>query len=197
VLTPNLIILNNWRLYFKVYRLSDICNAEGNKILKQYLTFPSCETNDRCNETNLQWPFQMRPNREYFNAWKRTTISCLESSTTESIRRKLGEWITPINRSQQNLKAYVHIPIEEVFIPITEGALKGYFKHITASSKGTNSMAFMANSTMRITKKIPELSIPADIYHNDRKYVVKHHRGVNRINNTIYLHRNDGSISQW
>jgi hypothetical protein len=38
---PELIIFNNWRIFFKVSRLSDICNTEDNKIQQCYLKCPA------------------------------------------------------------------------------------------------------------------------------------------------------------
>jgi hypothetical protein len=48
--TQDLIIFNNWRIFFKVSRFSDICNAEGNKIQQRYLKCPSSDK-DKLNET--------------------------------------------------------------------------------------------------------------------------------------------------
>jgi hypothetical protein len=39
-------ILNNWRIYFKVAFLSEICNAEGSQVRENYLQYPETETDN-------------------------------------------------------------------------------------------------------------------------------------------------------
>jgi hypothetical protein len=72
--TGDLTIFNNWRLFFQVSRLSDICNAEGNKILKRYLICPLEDTNETDRETEILWPYQKRPDNTYFNVWRRVIM---------------------------------------------------------------------------------------------------------------------------
>jgi hypothetical protein len=69
---PDLSILNNWRMYYKVSRLSDICNAEGNKIQKRYLICPSNDEDQFNGTTNLRWPYQQRPHKKYFYICKKS-----------------------------------------------------------------------------------------------------------------------------
>jgi hypothetical protein len=102
-----------------------------------------------------------------------------DTSTTGSIRKKLGEWVLPIE-PEQRWQAYVNLPTEEIFLPIADGVLKGYYKQLIASSKGTNSLSFMSNSIMRLSKNIPKSCIPADVYHHDTRRITKYHRGLNK-----------------
>jgi hypothetical protein len=54
---------NNWRVYFKVTCLSEICNTERNKIAEQYTLYPKDNLNYQ-HTTKIKWPHQERAGRK-------------------------------------------------------------------------------------------------------------------------------------
>jgi ribonuclease HI len=199
----DLVIFNNWRLYFKVLRLSDICNAEGSEIFQMYLNFPDNwdPEKDSASTTSMIWPCQGRPEKSYFNIWRKTIKSCFKNFSKGGFGKKLGEWYIPIG-TETRWKAYIKPTTYETWMPITTGALKGFYKQTIPESARANVAIIPINSAVRIVKEIPQDCIPADVHKNNAHYIVKMCRGprktinrsVNNINNDYRweenLHRN-------
>jgi hypothetical protein len=81
---PKLIILSNWRLYFKVLLFSKLCFSSGQGIQPMYLeynhsTLP-CQT-----KSNFNWPVQGKPDESSFKIWKRYVKLCFTNSENKSI----------------------------------------------------------------------------------------------------------------
>jgi hypothetical protein len=81
-------------------------------------------------------------------------FKCFESNNTGTLRKRLGEWYTPLDDNNRNWQSYVHTTTKEMFILICEGVLNGYWKQIIAASERMNSLGFMSNTSMRLIKKI-------------------------------------------
>jgi hypothetical protein len=65
----DLIILNNWRLYYKVLLYSELCYSSGQGIQPIFLEYHH-ETLVRHSTSNLNWPIQNTPNEKSFKIWK-------------------------------------------------------------------------------------------------------------------------------
>ena len=87
--------LNSCRLFLRVTTLSDICNARGNKIIRQ-----CWEGTTPRNATQL-WPTQAKPPTNYWSLWRKYLSRCYladESSTRKNhddlhLASPLGPWI--------------------------------------------------------------------------------------------------------
>jgi hypothetical protein len=97
-----------------------------------------------------------------------------------TIRKRMGEWYTPHEGNHKKWSNYVNTTTKEIYVPIYDGVLKGYFKQIIAQSERTNSLSFSSNTPMRITKILPMECIPADDYRDGAKCTVKYYRGMNK-----------------
>ena len=62
-------LVNNWRLYFRVHKLSDTTDPIGTKILPKYLTFPS-DIDTPIRTSKLKCPRQQPPKcKDSFQLW--------------------------------------------------------------------------------------------------------------------------------
>lgn len=64
-----LIILNNWRLYYKIILCSEICYASGQSIQPIYLEYEHSGMTSQ-NRSTLNWPLQGKPDKASLNIWK-------------------------------------------------------------------------------------------------------------------------------
>jgi hypothetical protein len=76
-----LIILNNWRLYYKIILHSEICYASGQGIQPIYLEYEHSGMTSQ-NRSNLNWPLQGKPDKASFNIWKRYIKNSLSTLIT-------------------------------------------------------------------------------------------------------------------
>jgi hypothetical protein len=122
--TSELIILNNWRLYFKASFLSEICVAEGDRINSFFITYP-IGTNDNGTESLWTWPEQAKP------GYKSSTTRRLHLKTNFFVNNSnqvmgLGEWdILQVLTTQQQV-AYFHCEIQQVYIYAGNGEYRKY-----------------------------------------------------------------------
>jgi hypothetical protein len=89
-ITPReLTTANNWRVYFRINAMAQICNNAGNKILPEY--FERSQVHLHCSKATVQWPNQSRPHLDTFRIWKKVLIMLSRCSSTGGIT-DLGEW---------------------------------------------------------------------------------------------------------
>jgi hypothetical protein len=89
---PELRTFNNWRMFFQVNCLSEICNAEGTKIAQFYMTFPN--ENNINHKSKLQWPHQEKPSKKSFSTWTNVLRSTFDTNGINGLQAPLGPWIT-------------------------------------------------------------------------------------------------------
>jgi hypothetical protein len=65
-----LIILNNWRIYYKVILLSEICFASGKGIQLCFLEYNHSPIT-RQSSSNVNWPIQGKQDERSSKVWKR------------------------------------------------------------------------------------------------------------------------------
>jgi hypothetical protein len=91
-LTQNeLRLINNWRIFFQVNTLAEICNPEGTKIQECYLKQPTQLYINKISPSTLQWPNQGIPGKRGFSFW----LKCLRLSFNMykgRINHKFGAW---------------------------------------------------------------------------------------------------------
>jgi hypothetical protein len=71
IMAHELTIINNWRIYFKVTFLSEICNTEGTHIRECFIRYPEEEV-DNGTESKWQWPEQAKPGPKCFGTVEHT-----------------------------------------------------------------------------------------------------------------------------
>jgi hypothetical protein len=83
-------ILNNWRIYYKVILLSDICFGTGKGIQPLFLEY-NHSTVVRQSSSSLNWPIQEKPDERIFKIWKRFLKQCFVNQDKHQIS-PLGPW---------------------------------------------------------------------------------------------------------
>lgn len=72
--------IHNWRVYYQVQTLSDLCNAKGDEILAVYLTHPTAVQINHLRKdqiSKLKWPNQSPPeSSKTFKLWVRCVRLC-------------------------------------------------------------------------------------------------------------------------
>ena len=100
----------NWRLFFQVQTLSDICNAKGDIILDIYLKYPSSDNiktlrPDRISR--VEWPYQPHPtSKSTFSLWVRCLRQCFLHQSGNKLRQPLANWTVSPYRSLSRWQSY-------------------------------------------------------------------------------------------
>ena len=96
-------IINYWRLYFRAFRLSDICDGYGKQILLPYRKFAASHQWTDTRQSNLNWPKQSQPNKTSFNIWCKFLKLAFQMQNTGYINIKLEEWIIPVTHKRYKM----------------------------------------------------------------------------------------------
>jgi hypothetical protein len=106
---------NNWRIYFRVNCLSEICNAEGTKISSRYTIFP---TKDITHQTSkIPWPQQGKPNKKSFQIWTKLLFLTFDVNRINLLNDPLGPWFPIDKREKLDWMAYYDSTNSMVAIP--------------------------------------------------------------------------------
>jgi hypothetical protein len=87
-----LIILNNWRLYYRVILFSELCFASGLGIQPVVYLEYNHDNLDRQSSTTLHWPIQEKPDEQSFKTWRRYIKLCFKTENQQIT--PLGAWDT-------------------------------------------------------------------------------------------------------
>jgi hypothetical protein len=100
-------IFNNWRIFFKITTIAELCNQPGTHVRNRFLSRSSSMY--RLGKTDMNWPNQERPDNKYFNIWLRgiTTITDMQEDTRLGIPA-LGKWTSNINDTNPDTKFMLH-----------------------------------------------------------------------------------------
>jgi hypothetical protein len=107
-------IFNNWRLYFQIDSLSDITNANGEKIQEVFLTRQMAK--NYISTSRLKWPKQQMPSISTFSTWVNIIRQISNTTNTNYLQTKLGAWIVPLTNyrsykyliNHENTKLLIH-----------------------------------------------------------------------------------------
>lgn len=115
-----LIILNNWRLYYKIILRSELCMASGQGIQPIYLEYDH-ESMISQSKSTLNWPIQGKPDKTSFSTWKRFIKKCFINPDNYQIQNfgawDIAEvlWVSPRYGYYSNINKEIYIPIEKTF----------------------------------------------------------------------------------
>jgi hypothetical protein len=157
-LTPNeLRLVNNWRLYFKVNCLSDICDASENRIQAAYLTQKRDNATLANNNTTLNWPNQEIPGDKGFKLWIRCLKQCFGLDTRNRlITHKIGYWLPNIHNKYNKWDSYFDLDANETYIH-DDSIIYSWKNNTIGRNKATNSNVTERN----VEGHIPSKCIPA------------------------------------
>ena len=96
--------INNWRIFFQLLTLSDMCNSSGDQLLYEYWHHPNKHNYNHQRRSNLNWPHQGLPSVKCFKVWEKflsAGFGLNPKKENGKIKYKLGNWfpasIHPIN----------------------------------------------------------------------------------------------------
>ena len=113
-------LMFNWRLFFQVTTLSDLCNAKGDTMLDIYLTYPTATNINNLRTdmiSKLKWPFQLPPtDRSTFKLWIKNFKLCFLQGSSRKLRQSLGSWTVSPTTSNSIWKSYISPDHQSVLI---------------------------------------------------------------------------------
>jgi hypothetical protein len=152
-----LLVVNNWRIYYKVILLLDLCFATG-KGIQPILLENNHSTLVRQSSSTLHWPKQGKPDVSSFKVWKRFLKKCFINPDIHQLP-SMGPWnIDEVLRITPRYGYYSKIE-KEIYI------LAGSSFHThEAYDIGRTSARFDPNQSSSMLTILPADSIPVDIY---------------------------------
>jgi hypothetical protein len=152
----DMMVLNNWRLYFKITLLLELCLATGKGIQPYFLQY-NHESLPRQNHSILNWPTQPKPDEQSLKLWIRSIKLCYINRFNNSIP-DLGSWhMSAVLQTSPRL-AYIQMSSHTVYLPLVNKFTVPSVKDIRRGS---------ANIDREIETPvllIPADCIPADLY---------------------------------
>jgi hypothetical protein len=139
-------IFNNWRLFFQVNCLSELCTVDGSSVNKIFMEYPRDEVEINMlkpSRSKLKWTCQPRPGKKSFNIWTRTLRKCFNISSRGNINVNLGAWYHECATQTNEWLAYHCVTKCSVIITETPGQ---YREYIPTKSR-SNSSTISPNST--------------------------------------------------
>jgi hypothetical protein len=85
-------LVNNWRIYFQINTLSELCNPEGACIQSCFFKNRQQSQYPRVNSSKLQWPQQGMPGKRGFSLWLKCLRSCFNMDHNGRINYRFGTW---------------------------------------------------------------------------------------------------------
>jgi hypothetical protein len=181
-----LVILNNWRLYFKVTFLFEVCVAEGDRINPFFLKYPTGDHNNGA-ESRWIWPEQSMPGYKSFTLWRRhlKMTFCVNGNRIKA----LGNWnMQRVLATQQRVVCYHH-STQSVYIYAQDNVYRKY----DAVQTRPNTAVLDNETPFSIEHHLPFDSSLADGYIGPSKsyfHFFKH-------DSSLYVTRNKADNSAW
>jgi hypothetical protein len=152
-------LVNNWRIFFQVSTLVELCNPEGNRIQPCFLTKPSGRIVTKENPTNLRWPIQREPGKRGFALWLKCINTCFQPYNKGRINHQFGRWMSSEEIQKVNEWKFYYQPSTDFLFSKQDG---GYLCG-QAKSKGKNSARYIAHEPGFMRSILPSDCIPADV----------------------------------
>jgi hypothetical protein len=149
---------NNWRLFFQVNCLSEICNAEGTKIAKCYLTFPITDIHH--HKSKLSWPHQGKPSKKSFPVWLKILRLTFNINGMNGLPQPLGPWKIEEMKRHVEWAAYYDNGNKLVAIPATNS--NGY-KQYNPTAIRYRTASFLHSTPYVELENLTSNFLPVDI----------------------------------
>ena len=159
--TPEIRLINNWRVFFKVMYLSEICSPDGLKIQSCFFKRPLGNKINATHQSALRWPNQPEPGKKGFSLWIKCLRTCFNTTSCGRINHNFGNWISSDQlRTTTKCKIYYQSSTSLIF-RIHEDSITSSFP-----SKVMSSSAHLSNSSSVNNLHhdiLPSDCIPAEI----------------------------------
>jgi hypothetical protein len=171
--TSELRLINNWRLFFKVNTISDLCNAQGTQVDVQYRQYTEIlEHNKHQRATRLNWPRQSRPGKLGYKYWRDALTKGLFMAPNGKLRKPLGHWQIYAEQQDSTWHHYFSSSTNQLYT--RNGS---HFDVYPMCKAGRNHNECSLESITSIAT-LPMCANPADVFHTPTVWVVHHVNGL-------------------
>jgi Reverse transcriptase (RNA-dependent DNA polymerase) len=150
--------LNNWRMYYQVIFLSELCFATSKGIQPYFMEY-NHENNPCQNRSTLNWPVQAKPDENSFKLWRRSIKAAFINKYNNHISN-LGQWNLPAVLQYAPRLAYYQHSEHTIYLASSSST---FTKH-PANETSRTSATFSQEPSGDSLTTIPEDCIPADLY---------------------------------
>jgi hypothetical protein len=162
-------LINNWRIFFQVNTLAELCNPEGNKIQECFLKAPTRGFVNNRNKSTLQWPKQSIPGKRGFSLWLKCLRLSFNMQNKGRINHQFGKWENSSIITRNN--SWNH------FVQLSTGSLftksnNAYYSIPAESRKKTSIIYKNDRSNCLQISKLPEDCIPTSLRLNRRRNIL-------------------------
>ena len=147
--------INNWRMFFQVISLSDICDGYGNKILDSYIQYGKIHTWHQTRESTLKWPLQGCPGKESFKIWRKFITQAFRMQENGIIGKKLEAWVVPTEKQHTIWSTYYSRSRKKIY----KATGNGYVTHTCIRAARLKNYFSKEVSTQEI--RLPDDAVPA------------------------------------
>jgi hypothetical protein len=153
-----LVVLNNWRIYYRVLLFSELCFSSGQGIQPVYLEY-NHDTLVRQSSTTLNWPIQDKPDVASFKIWSMYIRLCFTNSENKRTKQ-IGAWnVAEVIRTSPRHGYYSHRS-KEIYIPVGKDS---YNTHQAFEIKRMSGR-YDPNQVKKKASELPKDAIPEDFY---------------------------------
>jgi hypothetical protein len=168
-----LVILNNWRIYYKVILLLEICFASGKGIQTCFMEVNHSSIIDQ-SLSSLTWPVQGKQDETSFKIWKQFLKQCFINPDNQQIPA-MGQW--DIKEVLQTTPRHGYYSATKKEIYIKTGST---FTNYDAYDIGITSARYNPSQPLPTIPKIPTTSILVDLYEYSKSTLAKFDMTHNR-----------------
>jgi hypothetical protein len=152
-------LVNNWRTFFQVSTLAELCNPEGTRIQQCFLNKPHRGKFNKENPSNLRWPSQREPGKRGFALWLKCLRLCFQHHNNGRINHNFGSWVDTNTIRIINEWQFYYQPISGFLFSKQD---QGYL-YREATSKGKTFARYIAHNPGFMTSALPTDCIPANV----------------------------------
>jgi hypothetical protein len=151
---------NNWRMFFQINCLSEICNVEGTKIQPEYMTYPTTDFKKQ-SRSKITWPNQQKPGRKSFRTWILLLRSIININGINQLTNPLGSWNMENLQETTDWAAYYNNTNNLIAIPMMRGTDE-YRQYILMAIRH-RSISCPTNAPFTLLKTLPATYTPSNI----------------------------------
>jgi hypothetical protein len=159
--------INNWRLYYQVNTLMEICNPEGTRIQNCFFKKPSSVNQPPVNSSNLKWPRQEIPGKKGFSLWLTCLRSCFNMDHSGRINHRFGKWLKYDALTTTNSwLLYIQPSSGTLFTKMDDSS---NFTTLLPTTIRKNYAIYNSNDDSHLTQQLPHDCIPTNLRMNRKQ----------------------------
>jgi ribonuclease HI len=158
-------LINNWRIFFQVSTLAELCTPDGSSIQQCYLTQPNGRPVAKANPSSIIWPAQGEPGKRGFNLWCKCLSLCFNMRKKGQLTYNFGRWVSSEHILKANSWEYYIHPISGCLYT-KDG---DYFYYMVPIIFRKTYATYDDDGDCMGVRNLPSECYPASIRHNKTK----------------------------